>query len=138
MDRFQLCQALRAAGIPEAYYEIPGIPGIPGCPHGPYSADRYFLEEHAEAWVVGVNERGRKKVLERFAHEDEACGWLFGRLTDQGPAPVPTTSEEAAALLHGSDDIQRRAREEFERALAESRRRTHVVDDSRSEPPPLG
>jgi hypothetical protein len=123
MDRFQLCQALRAARVPDAYYEIPGGP------HAPYSADRYFLEERATVWVVGVHERGSKKVLERFAHEDEACQWLFDRLTDEGPPPVPATSEEAAALLHGSDDIQRRARREFERALAEARRRAVVGDD---------
>ncbi|GAA1971535.1 hypothetical protein [Catenulispora subtropica] len=131
MDRFQLCEALRAAGIPDMYYEIPG------CSHGPYPADRYFLEERAGVWVVGVHERGSKKVLARFAHQDGACQWLFDRLTDQGPPPVPPTSEEAAALLYGSEDIQRRAREDFERALGEARRRAHV-DDGRTEPPPTG
>jgi hypothetical protein len=134
MDRFQLGDALRAAGVPDAYYEIPGSP------HGPYSADRYFLEERAGVWVVGVHERGSTKVLERFAGQDEACQWLLDQLTDRGPSPVPATSEEVAALLHGSDDIQRRAREDFQRALARARRRAEADDDrdDRTEPPPTG
>lgn len=116
MDRFQLCRALRAAGVPDALYEIPG------CQQGPYPADRYFLEERPGVWVVGVHERGSRKVLEQFADQDGACRWLLNRLTDEGPPPVPAAEEEADALLHDSDVIQRRAREEFERALAEGRR----------------
>ncbi|MET7380876.1 hypothetical protein ABZT08_18990 [Streptomyces sp. NPDC005526] len=134
MDRFQLCRALRAAGVPETYYEIPG------CTHGPHPpTDRYFLEERGGVWVVGIHERGSREVLERFPDEDGACRWLHDRLTDEGPPPVPATPEEIDALLHDSEGIQRRAREEFERALAESRRRTHegpAADDGRPEPPP--
>ena len=80
------------------------------------------------------------KVLERFAGQDEACQWLLDLLTDRGPSPVPATSEEVAALLHGSDDIQRRAREDFQRALARARRRAEADDDrdDRTEPPPTG
>ncbi|WP_454130590.1 hypothetical protein [Kitasatospora aureofaciens] len=43
------------------------------------------------------------------------------------------------ALLHDSDGIQRRAREQFERALAEARRRTlqePAAADGPAEPPP--
>ncbi|MFF9646380.1 hypothetical protein [Kitasatospora aureofaciens] len=133
MDRFQLRRALRAAGVPQPYYEIPG------CPGGPHRADRYFLEERAGVWVVGVHERGGREVLERFTDEDRACRWLYDRLTDRGPAPVPATPEEMDALLHDSDGIQRRAREQFERALAEARRRTlqePAAADDPAEPPP--
>ncbi|MFE1248781.1 hypothetical protein [Streptomyces sp. NPDC058735] len=118
MDRFELCRALRAAGVPEAYYEVPG------CPGGPSADDRYFLEERDGLWCVGVHERGSREVFERFADEDRACRWLLDRLTDRGPAPVPLTPEERELLLHDSDGIQRRAREELERALAEAGRRT--------------
>ena len=132
MDRFQLCQALRAAGVPEAYYEIPG------CPHGPHLADRYFLEECADLWCVGVHERGSREVFERFTDEDRACRWLYDRLTGEGPPPVPATPAEMDALLHDSDGIQRRAREELERALAEARRRTcekPPADEGATKPP---
>ncbi|MFD8706815.1 hypothetical protein ACFV1W_30140 [Kitasatospora sp. NPDC059648] len=135
MDRFQLCRALRAAGVPQPYYEIPG------CPRGPNRADRYFLEERAGMWVVGVRERGGREVLEHFTDEDRACRWLYDRLTDEGPSPVPATSEEMDALLHDGDAIQRRAREQFERALAKARRqnlREPAADDGPAEPPPVG
>ncbi|MET9391430.1 hypothetical protein ABZY20_13615 [Streptomyces sp. NPDC006624] len=118
MDRFQLCRALREAGVPEAYYEIPG------CPGGHRTAERYFLEERDGRWCVGVHERGTREVFERFTDEDRACRWLLDRLTDRGPDPVPATPEETELLLHDSDGIQRRAREELDRALAEAGRRT--------------
>jgi len=132
MDRFQLCRALRAAGVSEAYYEIPG------CSHGPHPADHYFLEERVGLWFGGVHERGRREVFEQFMDEDQACRWLYDCLTAEGPSPVPATSEEMDALLHDSDGIQRRAREELERALAETRRTTcqePPADDGLSDPP---
>ncbi|MGW3167434.1 hypothetical protein ACWC9Q_32300 [Streptomyces sp. NPDC001142] len=134
MDRFELCRALRAAGVPEAYYEIPD------CPRGPCPADRYFLEERVGLWFVGVHERGRRGVLGHFTDEDRACQWLYDRLTDEGPAPVPATPEEMDVLLHDSDGIQRRAREELERALAEDRCRPREEPpggDGPAEPPPI-
>ena len=116
MDRHGLCEALRAAGVPVGLYEIAG------CPGGPWSADRLYLEEQAGQWVVGVQERGRRDVVERFPDEDGACRCLYGLLTDEGPPPVPLTAEEAAELLHGSEGVQRRAREELRRALEAARR----------------
>ncbi|MEW2412955.1 hypothetical protein AB0953_04390 [Streptomyces sp. NPDC046866] len=118
MDRFELYEALRAAGVPEAYYEIPGHPG------GPHPVDRYFLEEREGAWVVGIHERDRREVLERFGDEHAACAWLHARLTDEGPLPEPATAEELEALLHDGEAVRRRAREDLERALAEARRRS--------------
>lgn len=134
MDRSELCDALRAAGVPETYYEIPG------CPHGPHGADpRYFLEARGGGWVLGVRERGGRAVLERFTTEDRACRRLYDRLTDQGPPPVHATSEEMDELLYDSEGLQRRAREALDRALAEA----HGRDDEEpsggggpAEPPP--
>lgn len=132
MDRFQLCRALRAAGVPDAYYEISG------CARYPYSADHYFLEECAGEWVVGVHERGDRKVLARFADQDRACRWLLERLTDEGPSPTPATPEETNTLLHKSDEIQRKAHEDLERALAEAHREAgSPADGCHGDPPPL-
>lgn len=116
MDRYQLRAALRAAGVSPGMYEIAGFPG------GPWPADRYFLEEQAGEWVVGVQERGVREVLERFADEDRACGRLLRLLTDPGPPPSPLTPEETGRLLHDSEGIQRRAREQLARALDAARR----------------
>ncbi|MFJ1730699.1 hypothetical protein [Streptomyces sp. NPDC088254] len=145
MDRFELCRALRAAGVPEAYYEIQD------CHRAPHPADRYFLEERGGMWVVGVHERGSRDVLERFTDEDRACRWLHSRLTEEGPPPVPPTAEEMDRLLRDSEGIQRRAREALERALAESRDRPaegpppekprtseHPADGGRTRPPSAG
>ncbi|MEV7686460.1 hypothetical protein [Streptomyces bungoensis] len=134
MDRFQLCRALRAAGVPEAYYDIPGCTSGPRPP-----GDRYFLEERDGQWIVGVSERGTREVLERFPDEDGACRRLHARLTDEGPPLVEATPEEIDVLLHDAEGIQRRAREDFERALAEARRRdpgtTAPGDGDRTDPP---
>ncbi|MFJ4927167.1 hypothetical protein [Streptomyces sp. NPDC088736] len=83
MDRFMLCRALRAAGVPSGYYEIPD------CPGEHRAADRYFMEEHDGEWLVGVHERGRRDVFERFTDETRACEWLYDRLVDEAPAPEP-------------------------------------------------
>lgn len=110
MNRFELHRALRAAGVPDAYCEIPG------CTRGPYPADRYFLEERpGGVWAAGVHERGTREVLARFPTESEACAWLHTRLTAGTPPPAPATPEETEALLH-PEAAQRRAREAFERA----------------------
>ncbi|MFF3687364.1 hypothetical protein [Streptomyces sp. NPDC002187] len=123
MDRYQLCEALKAAGVPAAYYEIPG------CPGGHRPTDRYYLEQREGGWAVGVHERGRREVLETFVDESLACGWLYDRLTDEGPPPSSPAPGELDELLHDSEGIQRRAREDLERALAEARRK------ARGEPP---
>jgi hypothetical protein len=119
MDRFQLCEALRATGVAAGLYEIPGCPSHPG---GPRTADRLYLEEQAGQWVVGVHERGRRQVVERFPDEARACRYLYDRLTEAGPPPVPLTPEETEKLLHDSESIQRRAREQLAQALEADRR----------------
>jgi acetyl esterase/lipase len=117
MDRHELCDALRAAGVPAAYYEIPG------CPGGPRPSDHYFLEERDGRWLVGVHERDTRDVHESFPDEAQACRWLYDRLTYQGPPPSRPTLAEAEELLHDSEGIARRAREELDQALAAAARR---------------
>ncbi|MFJ6836757.1 hypothetical protein [Streptomyces sp. NPDC091209] len=117
MDRFALCRALAAAGVPAASYEIVD------CPGGHRAADRYFLQGHDGDWTVGVHERGTHQVFERFADEGEACRWIHDRLIAGEPsAPEPPP---AAPAGQGRDPeaLQRQADEELERALAELRRR---------------
>jgi hypothetical protein len=117
MDRHQLCEALRAAGVAAGLYEITG------CPDGPWHAEHLFLEEQAGQWVVGVHERGRRTVLERFPDQDRACRYLYDTLTEAGPPPVPLTPGETEQLLHDSESIQRHAREQLAQALESARRR---------------
>ncbi len=118
MDRHQLCEALSAAGVPAGLYEIADCPGSPG---GPRPEDRLYLEEQAGEWVVGVQQRGVRTVLERFPDEDRACRRLYAQLTESTPPPSPLTPEETEELLHDSEGIQRRAREQLARALDAAR-----------------
>ncbi|MFJ8107345.1 hypothetical protein [Streptomyces sp. NPDC096132] len=96
MDRQELCEALRAAGVPAGLYEIADCPAPPGTPR---PEDRLYLEKDAGDWVVGVRQRGVRTVLERFPDEDRACRGLYARLTDPGPPSVPLTPEERERLL---------------------------------------
>jgi hypothetical protein len=117
MDRFALCRALDAAGVPAASYQIAD------CPGGHRAADRYFLEGHDGDWTVGVHERGTHQVFERFADEDEACRWIYDRLV----AGEPSATEPAPAAPAGPgvdpEALQRQADDELEQALSELRRR---------------
>lgn len=118
MDRHQLCEALRAAGVPAGLYEIADCPAPPG---GPRPEALLYLEEQAGEWVVGVQQRGVRTVLERFPDEDQACRSLYAKLTDKGPPPSPLTPKETEELRN-SEGIQRRAREQLARALKATRR----------------
>ena len=59
MDRFQLYQDLRAAGVPEAYYEIPD------CSHGPHLADHLISFEDAPGFSRGRNRTPAEQGKER-------------------------------------------------------------------------
>ncbi|MFF2435093.1 hypothetical protein ACFVU4_13045 [Streptomyces sp. NPDC058107] len=74
----------------------------------------------------GANSFGgiTRAVLETFADESRACAWLYERLTDESPPPSRLTPTEMDEFLHDSEGIERRAQEQLERALAESRRGT--------------
>ncbi|GGO94935.1 hypothetical protein [Wenjunlia tyrosinilytica] len=117
MDRYELHNALRAAGVGAGRYEIEGLSS------GPHPVDHYFLAERPDGWVVGVHERGRREVIKRFPTEDGACRYLYTALTDEGPPPTPLTPEETEELIRNSDAIQRQAREQVNRALKAKRER---------------
>src|SRR5690242_14431339 len=84
MDRMELRDRLRRAGIPDDMYELTGM-------HSGSRSDLSFpfLEERSGEWVVGVEERGRRGVMSRFATEDEACRFLYDRLVREVAAPPP-------------------------------------------------
>ncbi|MFD0267262.1 hypothetical protein ACFVGY_11775 [Streptomyces sp. NPDC127106] len=136
MDRHRLCEALREAGIAPGLYEVPDCPGPPGPPGLPRPEDRLYLREQAGEWVVGVVERGVRTVLERFPDEDRACRSLHARLTAAGPPPVPPSPEETELLLHDSEGVQRRAREQLARALRATRRPPEPEPEPEPEPKP--
>ncbi|WP_329139525.1 hypothetical protein OG552_33685 [Streptomyces sp. NBC_01476] len=110
MNRAELADRLRREGIPDALYEIPGVHAVP------LQLDAaYFLRPEADAWLVGLRQRGQDSVMARFGTEAEACGYLYDTVT-RVPPPVPGGPERVARLLANSDEIQRRAQEDFERA----------------------
>ncbi|MEU4087003.1 hypothetical protein [Streptomyces aureus] len=131
MDRFALCRALVEAGVPAALYEIAD------CPGDHRAADRYFLAGRAGDWTVGVHERGVREVFEHFADEDAACRWLYDRLLapERAPAPGP---EAPAGPGPGPEELQRRADEDLETALAEQRRRADEQAARESHENPAG
>jgi hypothetical protein len=110
MDQVELDTALRRAGVAGYEYEIQGVHEPAG-----YAMEFYFLRQQAGGWVVGVYERGQYRVMVSFAHEDEACRYLYARLTDKGPEPTPLTTEEAQGILRDIEERQRAAGENFER-----------------------
>jgi hypothetical protein len=111
MDRAELNAALQRAGVPGYTYELQGVHEPAG-----YLTEFYFLRRQAGKWVVGIYERSQYKEMMQFAEEDEACRYLYARLTDKGPEPTPLTSEEARHILRDSEEIQRVAWENFQRA----------------------
>ncbi|WP_328553317.1 MULTISPECIES: hypothetical protein [unclassified Streptomyces] len=130
MDRFALCRALEAAGVPAASYEIAD------CPGGHRADDRYFLQGHAGDWTVGVHERGTDQVFERFTDEEEACRWIYGRLTAEPPPATEPAPGEPTGPGRDPEALQRQADEELERALDElSRRAREEAGESPREGP---
>ena len=117
MDRAELEAALQRAGVPGYTYELQGVHQPPG-----YPMEFYFLRRQSDEWVVGIYERSQYKVMVRFADEDEACRYLYPKLTDIGPEPTPLSAEEAQQILDDSEEIQRLAWESFERARREQTR----------------
>ena len=109
MDRIELDAALRRAGVAAYAYEIQGEHEPTG-----YPMEFYFLRQQADGWVVGVYERGQYRVMVSFAQEDEACRYLYARLTDKGPEPTPLTPQETEGILRDIEERQRAAGENFE------------------------
>src|SRR5512143_2700504 len=111
MDRAELDAALQRAGVPGYTYELQRV-------HEPasYLMEFYFLRRQTGKWAVGIYERSQYKVMARFATEDEACRYLYARLTAKGAEPTPLTSEEAQHILRDSEERQRVAWENFQRS----------------------
>ncbi|WP_127361588.1 hypothetical protein [Actinacidiphila soli] len=111
MDRRELCEALVSAGVPDGLYEIPGFHEFELKP-----VDFMYLRQEGDAWVVGSFERGLYRTMKRFDSEDAASRFLYKWLTDRGPGPGPDTAEEMEAILRDREEIQRAAREAYDRA----------------------
>lgn len=111
MDRVELEAALRSAGVPEAEYLIPGVSRPCGLRLDAY----YVLRAEDEGYLVTLYERGVETPLAGFPTEDQACRYLYD-LLGRRPSPPPDSAEIIAELMAHRDEIQRRAREEYDRA----------------------
>jgi hypothetical protein len=109
MDRVELDAALRRVGVSEYAYEIQGVHEPTG-----YPMEFYFLQQQAGSWVVGVYERGQYRVMVSFAQEDEACRYLYARLTNKEPEPTQLTPEGTEGILRAIEERQRTTGENFE------------------------
>lgn len=110
MDSSELVEILRRDQVPDALYDIPGVHDIVVQPDA-----YYFLRPESGVWVVGVRERSRDSVVGRFTTEDEACHYLYARLTER-PSPAPDAAERIEEVLAHREEIQRSAWEAFNRA----------------------
>lgn len=115
MDRRELVDLLRQTPVPEAFYDIPGV-------HTPRMRPDafYFLRREADGWVIGVCDRAQDIVLSRFDTEHDACRHLYDKLVRSYSPPSPDADEHMEGVLRDRDEIQRRAWEQFERALREN------------------
>lgn len=110
MDRMELVSALTRAGAPDSAYEVPGFHELSHA----RPEDYYYLRSERGTWVVGAHERGQDRVYRSFDHEDQACRYLYERLTRAvGPQE---DADQAEAILARSEEIQRHAWEQFRRA----------------------
>jgi hypothetical protein len=109
MDSAELVERLREAGVPEAFYDIPGVHDVP------VQLDAfYFLHREADTWTVGLRQRSRDSVIRRCATEAEACSYLYDTLV-QLPSPSSGTPRPLEDLLANADEIQRQAWADFDR-----------------------
>lgn len=73
MDRRELRDALRAAGVADGYYRVEGVHEP-----SPTPTDFLFLRQAAgSGWETGAYERGGYEVIARHADEAAACAHLF-------------------------------------------------------------
>jgi hypothetical protein len=72
MDTLHLQEALRAANIDERFLSI----------SGEVKDESYVLErEIGKGWCVYYSERGQRTGERFFITEEEACSFIFGRLS---------------------------------------------------------
>jgi hypothetical protein len=112
MNRIELDEALRLAGVPESEYLIIGIPRRPG----PLQDTYYVLYGEDDGCLVTLVERGAEEPVARFPTEDEACRFLHDHLARRAPEPPPGSDEVIADLMKRRDEIQRRAWEQYDQA----------------------
>jgi hypothetical protein len=117
MDRTELDEALRQAGVPESEYVILGIPRR----SGPLQDAHYVLHEADKGCLVTRYERGVEETIARFPDEDEACRFLYGQLTWRAPEPPPDSAEIIANLMAHRDEIQRQAQDQYDQARRRDR-----------------
>ncbi|MFE9858592.1 hypothetical protein [Streptomyces sp. NPDC005780] len=73
MDRRELRDALRAAGVADGYYRIEGVHEP-----APTPADFLFLRQASDGgWETGAYERGVYEVIARHPGEAQACADLL-------------------------------------------------------------
>lgn len=73
MDRRELREALRAAGVVDGYYRIEGVHEP-----APTPTDFLFLRQGpGGGWETGAYERGSYEVIARHPSEAQACAHLF-------------------------------------------------------------
>lgn len=122
MDRTELRDRLRRLGIPDDLYELTGM-------HSGSRSDLSFpfLEQRSGEWVVGVEERGRRGVVRRFATEDEACRFLYDRLVREATAPPPAPQRPQ------DEERGRRITEELVRKLKDRSRRPNAGGTDRGD-----
>ncbi|WP_190177254.1 hypothetical protein [Streptomyces naganishii] len=111
MDRAELVERLRGAGVPDAWYEIPGVHDLTAAPDAHY----FLRREPGGHWAVGLRERAQDRDLRRFPTEDEACADLHARITRVPPAP-PGPAQPLEALLADAEEGRRQAWRDFEDA----------------------
>ncbi|MGW1722707.1 hypothetical protein ACWCQK_07190 [Streptomyces sp. NPDC002306] len=110
MDSAELVGRLREAGVPDAFYDIPGAHDVSVQP-----ADAsYFLRPEADGWTVGVRQRSEDSVIRRFATEAEACAYLYDALIRSLSRPSGP-AQSLDDLLADAGEIQRQAWADFHR-----------------------
>ncbi|GGX97313.1 hypothetical protein [Streptomyces anandii] len=111
MDRVELVERLRGAGVPDAWYEIAGVHDVVAAPDA-----HYFLRRESDGgWTVGLRERAVDRDVRRFAAEAEACAYLHARIT-RTPDPPPGPTQSLEALLADAEEARQQAWQDFEDA----------------------
>jgi Tuberculosis necrotizing toxin len=89
LNRTEVQDALRKAGVPDDLYALPGVRDA-----RTESESHYLLERRPGGFVVAIFERGNERFGRRFFAEDEACRWLCEQLVFDEPRPRELTADE--------------------------------------------
>ncbi|WP_349407778.1 hypothetical protein [Pseudalkalibacillus sp. SCS-8] len=72
MNIQKLKEVLEKKNIPSHYYSLDG--GLPN--------DAWCLRKSAVRWEVYYSERGKKYSVKEFTSEEEACNYLYNKLSN--------------------------------------------------------